>query len=69
MFSVIDADSGQAIDVRELLGVTEEEFKANPELQKALEHMNRIKPIEESPQIEEEVKREGGPMTQKARHF
>ena len=32
LFRVIDGDTGDAIDVRELLGVTEEEFKANPEL-------------------------------------
>ena len=69
LFSVIDADSGQAIDVRELLGVTDEEFKANPELQQALAHMNRIKPIDEPPQVVEEEKKEGEPMTQKARHF
>jgi len=42
--------------VRELLGVTEEEFKASPELQAALAHMNKIKPIDESPQVEEEKK-------------
>ena len=32
LFKVIDGDTGQAIDVRELLGVTEEEFRSNPEL-------------------------------------
>ena len=32
LFKVIDGDTGQAIDVRELLGITEEEFRSNPEL-------------------------------------
>ena len=63
LFSVIDGDTGQAIDVRELLGVTEEEFKANPELVAALAHMNKIKPIDSAPKIEEEEKKEDGPMT------
>ena len=49
LFRVIDGDTGDAIDVRELLGVTEEEFKANPELQAAIAHMNKIQPIDESP--------------------
>lgn len=50
------------MDVRELLGVTEEEFRANPELQAAIAHMNQIKPIEETKsaaetqEIEEEKK-------------
>ena len=62
LFKVIDGDTGEAIDVRELLGVTEEEFKANPELRDAIAHMNRIQPIEETkaeePEIEEEKKEE-----------
>ena len=55
--------------------MTEEEFKANPELRDAIAHMNRIQPIEESksevPEIEEEKKEEEvpGQMDQKARHF
>ncbi len=49
IFKVIDGDTGQAMDVRELLGVTEEEFAADPELQAALAHMNKIKPIESKP--------------------
>lgn len=47
LFRVIDASTGQVIDVRELLGVTEEEFKASPELQAAIAHMNKIQPIEQ----------------------
>ena len=79
LFKVIDGDTGEAIDVRELLGVTEEEFRANPELRDAIAHMNRIQPIEEekggAPEIEEEKKEEEAPdrkvypMDQKARHF
>ena len=42
LFKVIDGDTGQAIDVRELLGVTEEEFRNNPELRDAIAHMNKI---------------------------
>ena len=60
------------MDVRELLGVTEEEFAADPELQAALAHMNKIKPIESQPQIIEEEKKEEenpGMLDQKARHF
>lgn len=45
LFKVIDGDTGEAVDVRELLGVTEEEFRSNPELQAALAHMNKIQPI------------------------
>ena len=44
------------------LGVTEEEFKANPELRDAIAHMNKIKPIDEGPKeeiIEEEEKKDG----------
>jgi len=29
---VVDGDNGEKVDVRELLGITEEEFKNNPEL-------------------------------------
>ena len=32
LFRVVDGDTGEAIDVRELLGVTEEEFRSNPDL-------------------------------------
>ena len=42
LFKVIDGDTGEAIDVRELLGITEEEFRANPELRQAIAHMNKI---------------------------
>ena len=45
VFKVIDADTGEHIDVRELLGVTEEDFKSNPELINALKHMNNKNPI------------------------
>ena len=71
LFSVVDGDSGQAMDVRELLGVTEEELRAaGPEILAAMAHMNRIKPISEQPRIEEEKKEEGdGQLDQKARHF
>lgn len=72
IFNIIDGDTGKRIDVRELLGVTEEEFAADPELQAALAHMNKIKPIDSKPQvIEEEKKEEDGSriMDQKSRHF
>ena len=32
LFKVIDKDSGEAIDIRELLGISEVDFKNNPEL-------------------------------------
>lgn len=54
MFKVVDGDTGERIDVRELLGLTEEDFKENPELLKVLQHMNNIKPLE--PDDEEESK-------------
>lgn len=80
LFKVIDGDTGEAIDVRELLGITEEEFKSNPELLQAMQHMNKIQPIEEQPQsqiTEKEEKKENGAgkaaalgnPDQKARHF
>ena len=49
---VVDGDTGESIDVRELLGLTEEDFKENPDLLMVLKHMNNIKPLEE----EEETK-------------
>ena len=76
LFKVIDADTGEQIDVRELLGVSEEEFKANPELINALKHMNNIAPVGEARKgdNQEEAKlaredRDPGKMTQKDRHF
>lgn len=46
MFKVIDGDTGERIDVRELLGITEEDFKNNPELLNVLKHMNIKSPVE-----------------------
>jgi hypothetical protein len=46
MFKVVDGDTGERIDVRELLGLTEEDFKENPDLLQILKHMNNIKPLE-----------------------
>ena len=40
MFKVIDGDTGERIDVRELLGLTEDDFKENPELLNIIRHMN-----------------------------
>ena len=48
LFKVIDADTGEQVDVRELLGVTAEEFRANPELINALKHMNNIAHVQTS---------------------
>lgn len=36
MFRVVDGDTGERIDVRELLGLTEEDFKENPDLLQVL---------------------------------
>ena len=84
LFKVINADTGEHIDVRELLGVTEEDFAKNPELLNALMHMNNIQPIEQQPKLQEiettEMKGNnnllesadglnGGGANQKARHF
>ena len=75
LFKVIDADTGEQVDVRELLGVTAEEFRANPELINALKHMNNIAPLEESKGDRKDdaklVKEDQDPrkMTQKERHF
>jgi hypothetical protein len=52
MFKVVDGDTGERIDVRELLGLTEEDFRDNPDLLNVLQHMNNIKPLE----VEEEKK-------------
>jgi len=49
MFKVINADTGEAMDVRDMLGITEEEFKNNPDLLNALVHMNNIQPIDSMP--------------------
>lgn len=40
MFKVTDADTGEQIDVRELLGLTEDDFKDNPDLLNIIKHMN-----------------------------
>jgi hypothetical protein len=45
MFKVVDGDTGEVIDVRELLGLTEEDFKENPDLLNVLKHMNAKAPI------------------------
>ena len=52
MFKVVDGDTGERIDVRELLGLTEEDFRDNPDLLNVLQHMNNVKPLE----VEEENK-------------
>ena len=57
MFRVVDGDTGERIDVRELLGLTEEDFKENPDLLQVLQHMNNIKPIERDE--DEETKDDG----------
>lgn len=36
MFKITDGETGEKIDVRELLGITEEDFKNNPEILQAL---------------------------------
>lgn len=48
MFKVIDGDTGEVIDVRELLGITEDDFKENPDLLNILKHMNMKAPMEET---------------------
>ena len=40
LFKVLDAETGEWVDVRELLGVTEEDFKNNPELYEVMKQMN-----------------------------
>lgn len=37
---MLDAETGEWVDVRELLGVTEEDFKNNPELYEVMKQMN-----------------------------
>lgn len=49
MFKVVDGDTGERIDVRELLGLTEEDFKENPDLLNVLKHMNVKAPISFNP--------------------
>lgn len=45
MFKVVDGDTGEKIDVRELLGLTEEDFLENPDLLNVLKHMNVKAPV------------------------
>jgi hypothetical protein len=47
LFKVIDKDSGEAVDIRELLGITEEDFKNNPELAEVLRSMNAQEPVKQ----------------------
>ena len=62
MFKVINGDTGELMDVREMLGITEEDFKNNPELLNAIVHMNNIQPLDTQPkaqEIYEETKDDG----------
>lgn len=69
MFKVVDGDTGEKIDVRELLGLTEEDFRDNPELLQVLQHMNTIKPLDNDEESKDyESKPELG-QAQKQRHF
>ena len=43
----MDKDTGEQIDVRELLGITEEDFRNNPQLLDVLQTMNLTMPVEE----------------------
>lgn len=56
MFKVIDGDTGEVIDVRELLGLTEEDFKENPDLLNVLKHMNVKAPLAQPSEPKEESK-------------
>ena len=56
MFKVVDGDTGERIDVRELLGLTEEDFKENPDLLMVLKHMNNIKPLEDEEESKDQPK-------------
>lgn len=47
LFRVKDAATGEWVDVRELLGLTEEDFKDNPDLMDMIKHMNEVAPIDE----------------------
>lgn len=68
LFKVVDGSTGERIDVRELLGISEQEFKDNPELAAALAYMGEVAPVEAP---KEEETKEGNPedMDQKQRHF
>lgn len=63
MFKIVDGETGERVDVRELLGLTEEDFKNDPTLLDVIKHMNTHAPVE--PQDESE---ESG-TNQKKRHF
>lgn len=45
MFSVYDKDAGAFLDVREIMDLTEEDFKDNQQVQGILKMMNESKPI------------------------
>ena len=45
MFMVIDGETGEKVDVRELLGITEEDFHNNPDILDALQAMNMKMPV------------------------
>ena len=45
MFQIYDKDSGEVIDLRDIIDLDQTDCQNNEELQKALEHMNKIKPI------------------------
>lgn len=45
MFRVFDKDAGAMVDVREIMDITEEDFKENPELLNILKQMNETNPV------------------------
>jgi hypothetical protein len=47
LLSIIDKKTGKAMDVREVLGISEEDFKNNPELLEYLQEMNAAVPVPE----------------------
>jgi hypothetical protein len=45
MFKVFDSASGEMVDVRELLNLTEADFENNSNLQNILAYMNKKEPL------------------------
>lgn len=47
LFKVTDKDTGEVLDVRELLGITEEDFRENPELYEVMMQMKTEAPVDD----------------------
>ena len=49
MFMVYDKDAGTFVDLREIMDVTEDDFKDNKQVASILKQMNETNPVQQMP--------------------